>query len=308
MVAVPRPECGGTPGGARLEINGGIGPYTQTWTEGVDPANLMAGTYQVEVADTSGYKAFTEVEITRQDSSISVLLTTLEEPTCTTPGSVSWEVSGSEDVTAIWTSAGGDSIITANPVSLGAGTFYLEVTENTTGCIAMDTISLTPIDTIAPVLENLPANTLVYACGDKIPAAPDVTAKDACDGEIEVDTTETMEENKTIRTWTAKDAAGNTASFTQVIECPTGIENNPDHKKLIVYPIPSPDKIVNFEINLNKPRATLLVYDMVGRLLLKEEVHTGAVHTINFKGYRSGAYMAKVYNENEVIIKRFVIE
>jgi hypothetical protein len=77
---------------------------------------------------------------------------------------------------------------------------------------------------------------------------------------------------------------------------------------LIVYPNPSPDKIVNFEINLNKGRATLLVYDMVGKLLMEKEVPTGTVNTLNFSGYRSGSYMIKVYNEDEIIIKRFIIE
>jgi large repetitive protein len=81
---------------------------------------------------------------------------------------------------------------------------------------------ITLVDTIAPVFTNLPADEY-YECDETIPAPAVVLATDNCDSSVNVDFNQTIEEgecanNYTIlRTWTATDTCGNSASHTQHI-------------------------------------------------------------------------------------------
>ncbi len=86
--------------------------------------------------------------------------------------------------------------------------------------IATQTINV--IDNTAPTLNGVPAS-LTLACGSPIPAAPVVTATDACDSSVPVVLTLTVNGNPAIgcfsltRTWTATDDCGNTATASQTI-------------------------------------------------------------------------------------------
>lgn len=300
-------QCAGDFGKAALDISGGILPYSQNWGEGVDPDSIAGGTYQVVISDASGYKFFKEVTI-EQPNEIILAISQTMAPTCTTNGAVELEVTGTTDFTVEWTSASDDPedpIITVDPSSLPAGTYFVDVTDNVSQCKAHSSVVLTPIDTVPPTLVGLPEQELVTTC-EEVPM-PEVTATDDCDGTVEVDSTEASETGRITRTWTATDAAGNTTSFTQVIECPTGLGDDIDSNKLVVYPNPSEDKIVKFEINLNTA-ATMVIYDMVGRVIMEDKVSSGTTRTFDFSGFKSGSYMVKVFNEDDVIIKRFVLE
>jgi hypothetical protein len=84
------------------------------------------------------------------------------------------------------------------------------------------TQTITVNDTTKPVLAGCPSDASVE-CASQIPAAPTVTASDNCDGDLgaitpTVDDTGAGTCPRTItRTWTAKDACGNTASCKQTI-------------------------------------------------------------------------------------------
>jgi hypothetical protein len=81
---------------------------------------------------------------------------------------------------------------------------------------------ITLVDTIAPVLANLPGD-MEMECSDKMPFVPNVTATDNCDSSVNVIYSQTIQEgdcanNYTIlRTWTATDTCNNSVSHTQVI-------------------------------------------------------------------------------------------
>jgi len=84
------------------------------------------------------------------------------------------------------------------------------------------TQTITITDTQAPVLVGTPAATITVQC-DNVPDAATVTATDNCDANVTVNYTQTIiagncTGNYTItRTWTAEDACGNDASFTQTV-------------------------------------------------------------------------------------------
>lgn len=77
------------------------------------------------------------------------------------------------------------------------------------------------VDLAPPVLSGLPGTTASYQCLSDVPPPPVVTALDNCDGELAVtyNSIETGEpcDRLITRTWTARDACGNPASFTQTI-------------------------------------------------------------------------------------------
>jgi large repetitive protein len=81
---------------------------------------------------------------------------------------------------------------------------------------------ITLIDTLAPVLANLPANAS-YECDEAIPAPANVTATDNCDESVIVEFNETTvagdcpQDYIIYRTWSAIDTCGNAVSYTQVI-------------------------------------------------------------------------------------------
>ena len=75
------------------------------------------------------------------------------------------------------------------------------------------------VDTTAPQLQNVPANTTVTC--DAIPSAPEVTATDNCQETLTVTMSEIISEGcpyTITRTWTTTDICGNTTEATQVIE------------------------------------------------------------------------------------------
>ena len=84
--------------------------------------------------------------------------------------------------------------------------------------------NITLIDTAAPVFTEVPTD-LTLQCGDDV--APEFTgeaaAEDLCDGNVEVEYTDAVEPGScdgvmtVVRTWTAEDMCGNTASASQTI-------------------------------------------------------------------------------------------
>lgn len=79
---------------------------------------------------------------------------------------------------------------------------------------------ITVEDNNAPILSSIPTD-ITLECGN-IPAAPNVTATDNCDDNVQVILNETIlgvacSEQQVIRMWTATDDCGNTVSATQTI-------------------------------------------------------------------------------------------
>ena len=87
--------------------------------------------------------------------------------------------------------------------------------------MATQTINLN--DNTPPTLVGVPAADLTLACGSPLPAAPVVTATDACDASVLVTMSQSVNGNPALgcfsltRTWTATDDCGNTATASQTI-------------------------------------------------------------------------------------------
>lgn len=80
--------------------------------------------------------------------------------------------------------------------------------------------TITVVDTLAPVLTGVPADTTVL-CGSLLPD-PVVEATDDCDSTVQVQLVETIDSSNLcdrvlVRTWTATDACGNSTTASQTI-------------------------------------------------------------------------------------------
>lgn len=124
--------------------------------------------------------------------------------------------------------------------------------------------TLTIIDSTPPVLANIPADITV----SDISQLPDglslfVTATDNCDADVEITfNEENVNETTTIRTWTATDNCGNTASGIQTISitndgfiCPNTVLESFDNQLTIK--------------NINAPNSIVKVFDNDWQLILQ---------------------------------------
>ena len=116
--------------------------------------------------------------------------------------------------------------------------------------------TITVEDTTPPVLNNVPPDETV-SC-DAIPDPPTVTATDTCDNQVVVEYNEIRSNpedlctsaplrEKIIRTWTASDACGNTATATQTLNVedttPPVLNNVPPDETVSCDAIPDPPQV-----------------------------------------------------------------
>lgn len=134
--------CFGGSASSTVNVTGGIGPYTYTWSNAQTNAtatNLTAGNYTIVVTDANGCTSSQTVTIT-QPTVLSVAIT---------PNPVS--CNGGTNGSAVATSAGGTSPYsyawsnaqtTATATNLSAGTYTVVITD-ANGCTSSQTVIIT---------------------------------------------------------------------------------------------------------------------------------------------------------------------
>jgi hypothetical protein len=132
---------GGSDGQLTAMVMGGSAPYTYTWSNGGNVAviaNIVAGTYTVNVRDASGCTASKTVTII-QPSAISITATVGATSCGTNNGSVTTTTSGGNaGFTYLWS----NGATTANISNLAAGSYTLTVTDSK-GCKSNATATVT---------------------------------------------------------------------------------------------------------------------------------------------------------------------
>lgn len=127
---------------------------------------------------------------------------------------------------------------------------------------------ITPIDTIAPLFETLPVDTIV-ACSDDIPSAIILNATDNCDEDVEVIFSETQSGTDCpymiTRTWTAIDDCENDVFAEQVITVVTEVEL--EEPSLLVSPNPFNNHIKLTFASPQEGRVIIELYNSQGQLL-----------------------------------------
>ncbi|MFY0602638.1 MAG: T9SS type A sorting domain-containing protein [Flavobacteriaceae bacterium] len=91
-----------------------------------------------------------------------------------------------------------------------------------------------------------------------------------------------------------------------VITGTLSISNEELLKSLTIYPNPSND-IFNINWN-NNEKATITVYNYLGKTILKEKSTLNNSHSIDMKNYGKGLYLIKVVTNNKQAIKKVILE
>lgn len=185
--------------------------------------------------------------------------------------------------------------------SLGADTYYLQITDQSSTCGAtMDTI----------VITNPPLLTTSYTV--TTPSSALVN-----DGEIDYtvsggvapytyywSTTDTTEDLSSINsgtyTVTVTDANGCSLNETIVLDISTGVNIVLNDEAFLIYPNPAKDWITIESKNLNNTIFTITTIN--GQLLMSEKLNS-TKSSFNISSLSSGIYFYEIRNENETAFK-----
>ena len=131
-----QPECGGANGAATIAVNGGVAPYSYTWSNGgsgSSGSNLLPGNYAVAIADANGCTDTARFTLSDQSN----LLVSLGNDTAFCPGGQVVLSPGSFDSYS-WQDG------SANPTfTVTASGKYSVVVRSAAGCTATDTVEIT---------------------------------------------------------------------------------------------------------------------------------------------------------------------
>ena len=157
------PECGLNDGSITAVVTGGTAPYTYLWSPGSGTdatiSNLGIGSYSVQVTDAAG------CEVTGQFSLVNINGPVIQS---SVTGALCGETTGSIDITVTegsgdyiynWTGAGVNQN-NEDQTNLSAGSYDVLVTDVTSGCEAVSTITIE--NSNAPLLTLVSVGTL---CG-----------------------------------------------------------------------------------------------------------------------------------------------
>mgnify|MGYP003634266883 FL=1 len=164
-------SCGMSNGSATATASGGTGALTYTWNGvvGNPLTGVAAGVYTLVVSDANGCSISVNVPINNDvGPTISVTGTDL---TCfgDNSGSAMVTVTGPNTYSYLWNTGSTNATITG----LAGGSYYVQVTDDVTGCISSDTITIAePTEVIinnvitqSPTCASLNGGAMAFASG-----------------------------------------------------------------------------------------------------------------------------------------------
>ncbi len=130
--------CGNADGAIDLLVSGGLAPYTFLWSPNAETSedldSLAVGTYSVVVSDASGCEASGDVTIVNSNGP-QLSFTSVSSLCGLSNGSIDLTVvGGSSNFSYAWSGPNGFSSTSVDISNLSAGSYSVEVTDNTLGC------------------------------------------------------------------------------------------------------------------------------------------------------------------------------
>ena len=169
---------------------------------------------------------------------------------------------------------------------------------------------ITPVDSIAPVFNEIPQDSLI-ACDDDIPVAPILSASDNCDDIVDIMFSEVQSGTDcpyTItRTWIAEDECDNETSVQQIITVVTQVEL--DDPTFISSPNPFNDQVKLTFATPHSGRVIIELYNASGQLidvLVNQEVECCMEYerTISTNHLGGNSFVAKlIFGDNFKTVK-----
>ncbi len=169
------------------------------------------------------------------------------------------------------------------------------------------------VDTNAPILHNIPAETTVI-CGQSLPAVPsNIFATDNCSSDMIIAYTQTQTNEfcpyDVIRTWSVSDICGNVTTQTQTIHVTVEV---PANVNLLAYPNPAQQ---HFTLKFSVPTDQEVfgaIYDVTGRQVMpiyNGKADGGRLYQwdIDARNFDAGSYMIGLKVGGEMHHERLII-
>nr|MBU3860241.1 hypothetical protein [Flavobacterium sp. MC2016-06] len=207
--------CSGGTTSLILSVTGGTPGYTYLWNTGAttkDLANITPGTYTVTVTDANSCTK-TQTFIVNQPTTLTAT-TSQTNVTCFGGANGTATVTttgGTAPYTYSWSPSGGTNM---TATGLIAGIYNVIVTD-VNNCTITKTVTIIDGDSIAPIINPLPSTTTIEC--PALPTFQQATATDNSGVVASLTFVDSITNNcgssyTQIRTWTAKDACGNTSA------------------------------------------------------------------------------------------------
>jgi gliding motility-associated-like protein len=142
--------CGQCNGAVSILVTGGTAPYTFSWSNGLPPttsqSGLCAQLYTVTVTDANGCSQTFQIPIGTNNGPIVTLSSNNVTCNAACDGSVSAAATGGSGSYSYLWSPGAQT--TSSISGLCPGTYIVQVTDNTSGCISFNLATITQPDSI----------------------------------------------------------------------------------------------------------------------------------------------------------------
>lgn len=133
--------CGNADGSIDLTLNPAGGNYTFAWTDGAtteDRSNLSAGTYEVEITDVDNNCSVTYTYTVINNGDLTLSGSVTNENCGDGSGAIDLTITGGTNNTIAWS----NGATTEDLTNLSAGSYTVNVMNQTTGCTASETYTV----------------------------------------------------------------------------------------------------------------------------------------------------------------------
>ena len=292
----------GNNGQIDVTINGGIGPFTYQWDNGISTGDslggLMAGTYQLTVTDQNGCGTIADTTlIINQPTSVSVFLdsTIASNVSCYggNDGSIQQYAGGNGSLSYSWNSGAVTSAIS----NLIAGIYICTISDQSTCLVTYDTITQPPAIDISTTLSG---NTITanetgatfqwINCNGNVPIVDSTAASitPSVTGDYKVAIT--------------KNGCTDTSACLHII---IGGVNEIDGMVVSVFPNPG-SSFINLDFAKPVAQANMKLINALGQVVMEEKNINGSSYKIDVTDQVSGIYIFEMKFNDSVSRSRIV--
>lgn len=291
---------GGNDGGLNINPVGGTLPYTYAWSPGGPTStSITAGTYAITVTDGNGCAAVVSAIVTEPPEMVISVSST--DVTCFggIDGTVNATASGSTPPYNYSWSGGGST------TALAAGAYNVTVVDGD-GCTAVAATTINePSEIVATANITNDIDSTSSGAIDLTPGGGTGTLTFAWS------TSETTEDIGGLLpgdyTVIITDAVGCNISQTHTVDYAVGIPEFNPGLGVSIFPNPSSGNFA-LEFEQRQQLIVLSVTDLLGRLILAEEIHNAKSHIISLSTQTPGVYFLKLSAESgSEAIRKLVI-
>jgi len=301
--------CGDGAGAIDLTMAGGSGTYTFAWDNAEtteDISNLSGGTYVVTITDQGDNCQMTvSYDVTNNSSPMSASANLTDEMCSNGIGAIDLTVSGSAGP---YTFAWDNSETTEDISSLSAGNYEVTITDQSTGCVLIETYTIGDNPTIF-FGSGIVTDASCATCAD---GAIDMTLSNATTYTYAWDNAETTEDisglNPGTYTVVVTSAEGcDTTLVFDVLNVASLDELDALNISIALQPNPASNQFfVNYQM-ADGQKGEILITDALGKLIRVIEVEGQDELLVNSNEFASGTYFVTLRSRDIIKVKRLMI-